>query len=356
MDAAAPDAPVVAAGEGTAEGRDALVAQQGVVREEGFEELVLRAHGAVEDAEGLPEPRRVVQQRQVGVFGAADIPEEAAEHADVAEQVRMAHGDIAGLEAAHAEARHGAVPLVGQDGVAAFDEGDQVPEQHLREQQAHLPAVTGSLRHAVSHHDDHLPHPALCQQPVRDAAHMPLIDPACLVFAVPVLQVQDGVLFRRVVGGRRIDQAHLILARDGGWEAMAGHRAVRHTVQRGPFLLPGHGDIQEIHGPAAAVADRQIGAQHVAAVHLQEEILEAAPQVHDALPHVRVRPGQGMRVPELIQHDLLRSRRLQADPRPAVRQQLIALIAVAVRLSEVRVERNGGVQRPGILHGMILLV
>ena len=227
--------------------------------------------------------------------------------------------------------------FIGEHGIARFNEGDQIGKQHLGKAHAALMDIV-ALGHAVAHDDDHFLHPALMQQPVRDAAHVALVHPARFVFPVAVLQVQNGVFLRGIKGGGRVHQADFLLARHGGGEIMPGHRAVGDIVQGGPFFLAGHRDIQEIHGTAAAVADGQIGAQHVAAIDFQEEILKAPAQIHRAFPHAVLLGGQGMHPAKLIQRHFPRAGRFYAHGDAAIRQNFVALISVAVRFTVIRIE------------------
>ena len=68
MQASAPHAPVVPAGEGFPDHGDPLVLQKSVVRGEAVEELILRPHRTVEDAEALAKALGIVQQRQAAVL------------------------------------------------------------------------------------------------------------------------------------------------------------------------------------------------------------------------------------------------------------------------------------------------
>ena len=54
----------------------------------------------------------------------------AAEDADVGELVEVGQGDLPGLHAAHGEAGHGPMGLVGQGAVVGINEGDQVVDQN----------------------------------------------------------------------------------------------------------------------------------------------------------------------------------------------------------------------------------
>ena len=144
-----------------------------------------------------------------------------------------------------------------------------------------------------------------------------------------------------------------MLARHGGGEIMPGHRAVGNAVQGGPFFLAGDRDIQEIHGAAAAVADGQIGVQHVVSVDFQEEILKAPAQIHRALPHAVFLRGQGVHPAKLIQRHFLRAGGFDPHGDAAIRQDFIALISVAVGFAVIRIKGYGGIQGPSIFHGYI---
>ena len=74
---------------------------------------------------------------------------------------------------------------------------------------------------------------------------------------------------------------------------MTGDRAVRNGRKEGIPVLALDRDIHKIHGTAAAVADGQIGRQDIRPVHLEEEILEAAAQIGNALPVAIPRGRQG---------------------------------------------------------------
>ena len=70
VDAAAPHAPVVAAGEGAADHVQLFILQHFVVIGKRLVELVLRAHGPVEHPEAVVEFFFFIQQRQVLFFAA----------------------------------------------------------------------------------------------------------------------------------------------------------------------------------------------------------------------------------------------------------------------------------------------
>ena len=108
-----------------------------------------------------------------------------------------------------------------------FNKGYQVVDQDFREQ-GPVARITG-FGHAVAHNDDHLFHLPVRQQPVRDAAHMALIDPAGFIFAIAMLQIQHRVFLLRIIFRRSVYQADLMLAGHGGGYIMPGYSPVFHA-------------------------------------------------------------------------------------------------------------------------------
>ena len=57
----------------------------------------------------------------------------AAEDADVGELVEIGQSDLPGLHAAHGQAGHGAIRLVGERAEIGVDEGNQIVDEHALE-------------------------------------------------------------------------------------------------------------------------------------------------------------------------------------------------------------------------------
>jgi hypothetical protein len=70
--------------------------------------------------------------------------------------------------------------------------------------------MTGAPRIAVRHHDDHRLRSSAGDQVVEDEIGMALLDPASLIFAAAVLQIEHRVahLGLRVVARRQIEERH----------------------------------------------------------------------------------------------------------------------------------------------------
>ena len=349
----------MSAGEGLPGNIQFPALQVGVVLGEAFPVGILRTHGAVEYLKALVELLRLVQQLHVGHFlvRIPRCPEEAAEQPRVAEQLRVRQRGHAGMEAAHAQSGHGPVPFIRQHIVVLFNVGDQVLDHDIREQ-GKVPGLAFILRlgHAVAHHDDHLFHFPVRQQPVGDPARVSLVDPAGFVLAVAVLQVQHRIRLRRVIGRRRPHQADFMLPGHGGVEIPPGHRAVFHALQVVPAFHIGHGHVHKVHRPAAAVSDGQVGAQHVRAVHLQEEIQESGSHVKGAFPGTVLHGGQREKGAEPVDDHLFGVLGDNPEVNFSVRQDLRPLDAVPAGFTEIRIKRNRYVQRPCLLHKISLLV
>ena len=129
------------------------------------------------------------------------------------ERLGTGQGDVARLHAAHGEAGHGAVLLVGLRAEVAVDVGDEfidengfklVPVEGVEATEAHL------VGHAVGHDDDERYALAIGDEVVHDEIGVPLIAPGCLVLAPTVLEVEDRVLLLVLLVLRgRIDEGAL---------------------------------------------------------------------------------------------------------------------------------------------------
>ena len=150
------------------------------------------------------------------------------------ELVEVGQGDHSGLHAAHGEAGHGPMGLIGEGAVVGINEGDQVIDEDPLESvklklRAAAPAgapprppgapPVRDRRHrpdvAVCHHDDEGPGFAIGNQVVHDQVGMALIAPAGLIFAHAMLQIQrrvalGGVLI--IIRGRINEAAGIGLA------------------------------------------------------------------------------------------------------------------------------------------------
>ena len=185
---------------------------------------------------------------------------------------------------------------------------------------------------------------------------MALIDPSGLILPVSVLEVEYRILFRRIVLRRRPYQADLVSAGHGGRVVTPGHRPVLHTLQVVPAFHISYRYVHKVHRPAAAVADRQIGAKHVRSVDLQEKIEKAPAEVEGAFPGPVSCGLQRMHRPELIDRNFLRVLRDDPEMHPPVGQHFGTLLPIPVRLSEIGIKGNGNIQRPLLLHLPILLI
>ena len=184
---------------------------------------------------------------------------------------------------------------------------------------------------------------------------MALIDPSGLILPVSVLEVEHRICLRGIILRRRPDQADLMPAGHGGRIVAPGYRPVLHALQVVPAFHIFYRDIHEVHRPAAAVADRQIRAEYVRPVNLQEEIEKAPAEVEGAFPGSVPCGLQRMHRPELIDRDFPGVLRDDPEMHPPVGQHLGALLPVPVRLSEIGIKGNGNIQRPLLLHLPILL-
>src|SRR4029079_2982273 len=165
----------------------------------------------------------------------------ATEHPDVGKLVEVGQGDLFRLHAAHRQAGHGPVRLVGQRAVVRVDEGNQLVGQNLRKggevepgrpaggtattlsrPRGGLPGGTATIRagraaasatttnvSTVVHHDDERLGFTGGEAGVQDQTRVSLAAPAGLVLAGAVLEVQHrvadvGIL---VVVGWRVDEA-----------------------------------------------------------------------------------------------------------------------------------------------------
>ena len=146
----------------------------------------------------------------------------AAEQPDVRELIEVDHRDGRGLHAAHRQARHRAVVLVGQRAEVGVDPGDQIIDHELSVSAAPgtadtkpgsaaaagacagapAPGAAGRCRapgppaatHGAGFHDhDHGFDLARGKQVVEDHIGPAHLDPDPLVFAAAVLQIQHRV-------------------------------------------------------------------------------------------------------------------------------------------------------------------
>ena len=339
------------AGEGFPSDVQPFVFQPGVIFCETVPELVFGAHGAVEHPEGGVEFLGLFRNRQMGlrIVGGPGGAHKAAEETGVTEKLRMGQGGQGRMETAHGQAGHGPVPLIRPHVVAGFDIGNQVFQDNLREKTT-VGGIAGFPGHAVAHDDDHFLHGAFGDQPVGNAADVSLINPAGFVFTVSVLEIQHGISLRRIPGRRRIDETDLVLPGDFGQIIMPGDRAVGDALKIIPAGHIGHRDIHKVHGTAASVADGQIGAEHIRAVHLQEEIQEPAAHVKSAFPGAFPDGGQRKQRAETVDHHLMGIFGENPEMHFPVRENLCVLFPVPVRFTGIGIKRNGNVQRPRLLH------
>ena len=131
---------------------------------------------------------------------------------------------------------------------------------------------------------------------------------------------------------------------------------VLHAFQVVPAFHIGHGHVHKVHRAAAAVSDGQVGAQHVRAIHLQEEIQETGSHIKGAFPGAIFHFGKLEDGSKPVNHNLFRVLCDNPEMHLSVRQDLRALDAVPARFTKIRIKRNGHVQRPFLFHGKSLLM
>ena len=178
-------------------------------------------------------------------------------------------------------------------------------------------AASPGLRVALLHDHEHRPRLLRGDQVVQDEAHAPLIRPAGLVLAAPVLEVEDGIarLAIGVVAGRGVDEdAPPDLDRLREVPSLAD-LAVRHVLRQVVVdALLGHFDPARIL--ARAVERPARGVVHLHAVDPHPVVVEAGDYGvgRRGGPEAILVLGRGVpRVIEEPELDLLRIRGLDAE-------------------------------------------
>ena len=246
----------------------------------------------------------------------------------------MVQRDLERLHAAHRQAGHGAVVAVRDRAVGRVDERDEGLRHVVLERLGHvlhgLPHLrraerlsgqvgrdlAGAPRVAVGHHDDHRLAASRRDQVVEDEVRASLADPAGLVLAAAVLQVEHRVARLRllVVVRREVDErvapgaGHLRVVPD------LAHLAVRHVLD----VVVVDARLGDLDGARVlAAAEERVAALvvHLDAVDDQRVVVQAGrerrrrdrPDAVRLLHHVHLRPA-----PE-VQADLRGLGSLEAD-------------------------------------------
>ena len=223
----------------------------------------------------------------------------------------MAEHSHARVHTAHRKPGHRPVPFVTADAIGALDKGDDVAHKQLRENPVIVAAV--QLHHAAAHDDEHRHGLAAENEPVEDEIRPALMHPARLVFAKPMLQVEDGISSLRIEPRRLIDQTALQLPRDRGREVVPRHRAVRPAGGLIKAVVR-CGHIEGIDGAGRAEADGQIGREDDLAVRHDIGIVKAGPGVKAAAENAVILTAQRKR--RAIHNLNVRLPRGRREPQP----------------------------------------
>ena len=164
----------------------------------------------------------------------------AAEQPDIGERVEMLGRDQLGLEPAHRQARHGAMPLVRQRPEMAIDIRHQFVQQHgLKRPDVERGQPAGAagpqvVGHAIGHDDDERPCLSGGDQIVHDQIGMTLVRPGGFVLAPAMLEIEHRITLARipVVTGRGVDEGPPLAGRAGRGKQDLLDAAMGHVLQR----------------------------------------------------------------------------------------------------------------------------
>jgi hypothetical protein len=177
---------------------------------------------------------------------------------------------------------------------------------------------------------------------------MSLINPAGLVFAVTMLEIEDRQRLCRIPCRRRVDQTDFELSGNGGIIVMTGDSTVICT---GQVIPAGHicdRNIHKIHGTAASVSNGQIGAEYVSAIYLEKEIEEAGTHIKGTFPDTVSGWAQRVKRAKAVYDNLMCIFCDNPEMNLSVRQDFNALYAVPVRFAGIGIKGNGNIQRPAV--------
>jgi hypothetical protein len=190
------------------------------------------------------------ESRQIRDVREADAA--AAEHANVGERVEVRESDYAGLHAAHREASHGAMRLIGEGTEICVDVGNEIINKDMLEggevevrtwAWSWFGRVVGSGGAASAasegipaefHGDNERPGFSFGEEVVHDPAGVALASPAGFVFTGAMLQIEHGITIATtlVVIGRRVNECVSVGVGGFGKIPELAKLAMRHIFER----------------------------------------------------------------------------------------------------------------------------
>jgi hypothetical protein len=196
----------------------------------------------------------------------------AAEHANVGERVEVRESDYAGLHAAHREASHGAMRLIGEGAEICVDVGNEIINKDMLESgevevrtwawswfgrvvgSGGAASATSEWIPAEFHGDNKRPGFSFGEEVVHDPAGVSLASPAGFVFTGAVLQIEHGITIATalVVIGRRVNERVPVGVGGFGEIPELAKLAMRHIFERIKILIFGR-DFDSAAPPSRAV-------------------------------------------------------------------------------------------------------
>ena len=266
----------------------------------------------------------------------------------------MGECDAARLHAAHREAGHGAMGLIGDGAEVCVHERNEVSEQGLLEtaevkgpsartcdraiRRARRdrggvcwPRAAGKGIAAEFHGDDERLRFSLGDQVVQDQSGVPLTSPARFVLARTVLKVEDGIAFPGVpvVAGRGVDEGMPVRIARFREVVDFAELAMRHVLQ-GVKVRVLRGYLDAAAPTARPVEELTVGVRHLGAVDIDRVVMETLVERTGVTgPRAILALREGTAVAEAHTHSLGLGRH-DAKPDPPLRIDLRILFTLLI--------------------------